>query len=415
MDIPRKSAARKRRIRQIIYAVVAVIGIAAISLGVSKLKPAAPSVENVIIDTVKRGLFVKQVRGPGTLVPEEIRWLPAQTNGRVERIILRPPTAVKADSVILELSNPELERDVLDAESQLKAAEAEMARLKVQLKSDQLRQEADAAHLQSDYKQAKMRADTDAELAKQGLIGQMTADLSRLTEQELANRNRIEQERLRITLETNAAQLAVQQAQVDQRRSNYQLRHSQLDSLKVRATIDGVLQLLPVEVGQQVAPGTNLARVSQPSRLKAELRIAETQTKDIQLGQKATIDIRSGMISGVVSRVDLAPQNGTLAVDVRLEGELPKGARPDLNVEGTIELERVEDLVFMGRPVQGQENATIMIFKLDPDGKTATKTRVKLGRTSVSTIEIIDGLQVGDRVILSDMSNWDTVDRVRVN
>jgi HlyD family secretion protein len=359
--------------------------------------------------------MLRAVRGSGTLVPEEIRWIPAQTEGRVERIVLRPGTPVSPDTVIIELTNPELERDVQDSESQLKAAEAEFTRLKVQLESELLRQQAEAARIQSEYKQAKMRADTDEELAKQGLIGSLQAKLSRVTEQELANRNGIEQRRLEITAETNKAQLAVQREQVDQRRTLLQLRRRQLDSLSVRPGIEGVLQVMPVEVGQRVAPGTNLARVSQPGRLKAELRIPETQARDIQIGQHAEIDTRNGKIPGRVSRIDPASQDGSLGVDVTLEGELPKGARPDLNVEGTIELERLVDILFVDRPVNGQENSLVGLFKLDPDGKGATRVRVRLGRVSVTDVEVVEGLQAGDRIILSDMSNWDGIDRVRLN
>jgi HlyD family secretion protein len=417
MDIPRKSAARNRRIRRGVYGGIGVLAVAAITFGVSQMKPAAPSVEagTLLTGAVERGEMLRAVRGSGTLVPEEIRWIPAQTEGRVERIVLRPGTPVSPDTVIIELTNPELERDVQDSESQLKAAEAEFTRLKVQLESELLRQQAEAARIQSEYKQAKMRADTDEELAKQGLIGSLQAKLSRVTEQELANRNGIEQRRLEITAETNKAQLAVQREQVDQRRTLLQLRRRQLDSLSVRPGIEGVLQVMPVEVGQRVAPGTNLARVSQPGRLKAELRIPETQARDIQIGQHAEIDTRNGKIPGRVSRIDPASQDGSLGVDVTLEGELPKGARPDLNVEGTIELERLVDILFVDRPVNGQENSLVGLFKLDPDGKGATRVRVRLGRVSVTDVEVVEGLQAGDRIILSDMSNWDGIDRVRLN
>lgn len=416
MDIPRKSAARKRQIRRVAFGIVGLGIIVAISVGVSRLKPAAPSVEFGTLwpDTVKRGPMVRQVRGLGTLVPEEIRWLPAITEGVVERILVQVGTEVKADTVLVVLSNPEIERDVVDAESQLKAEEAEYARLKVQLQSDLLRQQADAARVQSEYHQAKLRADTDEGLSKQGLIAELTSKLSRVAEQELANRNKIEQRRLTQAEETIRATLAVQQAQVDQRKALYQLRKSQLDSLQVRAGIEGVLQQLPLDlVGQRVSPGTNLARVSQPGKLKAELRIAETQARDIARGLSATIDTRNGVIPGHVIRVDPASQNGTVTVDVALDGELPRGARPDLNVEGTIELERLDDVLYIGRPVHGQESSTIGLFKVDPDRKGATRVQVRLGRASVSTIEVLEGLQVNDQVILSDMSAWDAFDRIR--
>lgn len=416
MDIPRKSAARRRQIRRIAYGVVGVGVIVVISVGVSRLKPAAPSVDYGTLwpDTVKRGPMVRQVRGLGTLVPEQIRWVPAISEGVVERILVQVGTAVKPDTVLVELSNPEIERDVVDSESQLKAAEAEYARLEVQVQSDLLRQRAEAARIQSEYSQAKLRADTEEGLAAQGLIAELTAKLSRVAEQELANRNRIEQQRLTQAEETIKATLAVQRAQVDQRKALYRLRKSQLDALQVRAGIEGVLQQLPIDlVGQRVSPGTNLARVSQPGKLKAELRIAETQARDVLLGQVAMIDTRNGIIPGHVSRTDPAAQNGTVTVDVALDGELPRGARPDLNVEGTIELERLDDVLYIGRPVSGQENSTIGLFKVDPDRKGAGRVTVRLGRASVSTIEVLEGLQVGDQVILSDMSAWDAFDRIR--
>lgn len=332
----------------------------------------------------------------------------------VERILVQVGTAVKPDTVLVELSNPEIERDVVDSESQLKAAEADYARLQVQLQSDLLRQRAEAARIQSEYHQAKLRADTEESLAKQGLIAELTAKLSRVAEQELANRNKIEQQRLAQTDETIKATLAVQRAQVDQRKALYNLRKGQLDALRVRAGIEGVLQQLPIDlVGQRVSPGTNLARVSQPGKLKAELRIAETQARDVQVGQIAMIDTRNGVIPGHVSRTDPAAQGGTVTVDVALDGELPRGARPDLNVEGTIELERLDDVLYIGRPVSGQEHSTIGLFKVDPDRKGAGRVQVRLGRASVSTIEVIEGLQVGDQVILSDMSAWDAFDRIR--
>lgn len=416
MDIPRKSAARKRLIRRVTFGVVGAGVIVVITIVVSGLKPAAPSVDFATLwpDTVKRGPMVRQVRGLGTLVPEQIRWVPAISEGVVERILVQVGTAVKPDTVLVELSNPEIERDVVDAESQLRAAEAEYARLEVQVQSDLLRQQAEAARIQSEYSQAKLRADTEEGLAKQGLIAELTAKLSRVAEQELANRNKIEQQRLAQAAETIKATLAVQRAQVEQRRALYRLRKGQLEALQVRAGIEGVLQQLPIDlVGQRVSPGTNLARVSQPGKLKAELRIAETQARDVQLGQIAMIDTRNGIIPGRVSRTDPAAQNGTVTVDVALDGELPRGARPDLNVEGTIELERLDDVLYIGRPVSGQENSTIGLFKVDADRKGAGRVQVRLGRASVSTIEVLEGLQVGDQVILSDMSAWDAFDRIR--
>ncbi len=417
MDIPRISAARNRRIRNIIYGVIALAVIGGISLGLSKLKPAAPSVERatVWIDSVKRGPMLRQVRGLGTLVPEEIRWIPAATNGRVERKLVQPGAAVRPDTVILDLSNPQLEQETLNAQWDWKAAETTYTDLKVRLESQELTQEADAARIQADYNQAKLRLEANAELSKEGLVPELTVKLDRVTVEELGNRLQIERKRLMINRESIKAQLAVQQARVSQLRAVYDLRRSQLDQLRVRASVSGVLQLLPVEVGQQVQPGTNLARVADPRRLKAELKIAETQAKDIQIGQKSQVDTHNGIILAHVIRIDPSVINGTRSVDVALDGELPPGAVPDLNVDGTIELERLEDVVYVGRPVQGQPNSLVTLFKLEADGREAIRVQVKLGRSSVNTIEVVEGLKPGDQVILSDMSAQDAFDRIRLN
>jgi HlyD family secretion protein len=417
MDIARPSMARQRRLRRIVYGAAGLILVSLITLGLSRLKPAAPSVERatVWIDTVKRGPMLRQVRGLGTLVPEDIRWIPATTEGRVERIVVHPGTNVKPETVLLELSNPEVELQALDAESQLRAAEAQYTELKVRLESQRLDQAAAAARVQAEYHQAKMKADTDEQLATEGLIADLNLKLSKVTAEELANRDRIEQKRLEISGESVEAQLAVQRAQVEQRKALARLRRSQVDALKVRAGMGGVLQLVPVEVGQRVAPGTNLARVAEPSRLKAVIRIAETQAKDIQQGQVASIDTRNGVVPGKVSRIDPAAQNGTVTVDVALEGELPKGARPDLSVEGNVELERLDDVLYVGRPAQGQGDSLIGLFRLNESGSEATRVKVKLGRFSVNTIEVVEGLKVGDQVILSDTSAWDAFDRIRLN
>lgn len=417
MDIQRPSQAQARRRRRILYSALAFVGVALITLGLSRLKPAAPSVDRatVWIDQVKRGPMLRQVRGLGTLVPEEVRWIPTISEGRVERIVIWPGTPVKADSVILELSNPELELGALDAESQHRGAEAQLKELRVRLQSQRLDQEAAAARVQAEYHQAKLRADADEELAKDGLIADITLKTSRVTAEELANRNRIEQKRLEIGTESMEAQLAVQQAQVEQRRALAQLRRSQVRALRVRAGLDGVLQQLPVEVGQRVSPGVTLAKVAQPGRLKAVVRIAETQAKDIQIGQSASIDTRNGVIPGHVSRVDPAAQNGTVTVDVALDGPLPKGARPELSVDGTIELERLVEVLYVGRPAQGQAQSVVGLFRLDEGGREATRVKVQLGRSSVNTVEILDGLKVGDQVVLSDTSAWDAFDRIRLN
>ncbi|MBZ5536340.1 MAG: efflux RND transporter periplasmic adaptor subunit [Acidobacteriia bacterium] len=417
MDIPRKSAARQRLIKRIIYITIAIILISATTVVLSRLKPAAPTVERatVWIDTVKRGPMLRQVRGLGTLVPEEIRWIPATTEGRVERRLIDPGTQVRPNSVLLELSNPTLVQVALDAEMQVKGAEARLADLRVTLQSQQLTQKAGAAQVEAEYKQAQLRADTDAELARQGLTADLNRQLSALAAEQLGNRNRIEKERLAISGDSIKAQLAVQQAEVERLRALADLKRQQVDQLHVRAGLEGVLQQVPVEIGQQVTAGTNLARVAEPRKLKAELKIAETQAKDVQIGQVASIDTRNGIISGHVVRIDPAVVAGTVTVDVKLEGALPDGARPDLSVEGTIELERLTDVVYVGRPVQGQAFSTVGLFKLVEDGKDAIRVPVKLGRSSVNTIEIVEGLQVGDQVILSDMSAQDRSDRIRLN
>jgi HlyD family secretion protein len=417
VDIARPDQARKKKIRRIAIASGTVGAVFLITLGLSRLQPAAPRVERstVWIDTVKRGSMLRQVRGLGTLVPEEIRWIPAQTEGRVERLVVLPGTPVAADTVILELSNPELELLTLEAVSQLRAAEAALVELRVRLESQRLDQEAAAARVQADYSQARLRADADVELARNGLLADINLKLSLGTAEELANRNRIEQKRLEIASEAIRAQLAVQDAGLERARGLASLRRNQLDALKVRAGLEGVLQQLDVEVGQRVAPGTTLAKVAQPGRLKAVVRIAETQAKDIQIGLPASIDTRNGVIPGHVARVDPAAQQGTVVVDVALDGPLPKGARPELSVDGTIELERLEDVLYVGRPAHGQTESLVGLFRLVPGSKEATRAQVRLGRASVNTVEIVSGLDVGDQVVLSDTSAWDAYDRIRLN
>ncbi|HEX5733147.1 MAG TPA: HlyD family efflux transporter periplasmic adaptor subunit [Blastocatellia bacterium] len=417
MDIPRKSAGRKRQVKRIIYSLAAIIAIGAITVGVSRLKPAAPTVERstVWIDTVKRGPMLRQVRGLGSLVPEEIRWIPATTQGRVERILVKPGAEVRADTVLIELTNPEAEQAAIEATSQLKAAEAEYISLRVQLERRFLDQKATAATVQADFSQAKLQAEVNEELAKQGLISQLNLKVSKVRAEEMATRNSIEEKRLSITSEEVKAQLAVQQERVSQMRALAQLRHSQVADLLVRASIDGVLQQMPVEVGQSVTPGTNLARVSDPKRLKAEIRVAETQVRDVGIGQRVTVDTRNGIIPGVVSRIDPASENATVKVDVTLTGELPRGARPDLSVDGTIELERLDDILYVGRPVHAQDHGSITLFKLVDGGKQAVRVTVKLGRSSVNTIELVDGLKEGEQVVLSDTSQWDNANTINLN
>ena len=416
VDIARPEFARQKRTRRMIYVAVAVVALAGITVGVSRLKPAAPSVDRatVWVDTVKRGSMVRQVRGSGTLVPEDIRWIPAATQGRVERILLRPGAEVTPGTVILELSNPELENQAREAAFQLRSAQAAYENRKVELESQLLNQRAQGAQLDADYRSARLQAEADEQLGKDGLSSDLTVKQSRAKADALETRVKLERERLDMAMRAVQSQLAVSQAEVDRLQSNHALRRSQLDALKVRVSMSGQLTVVPVEVGQQVAPGTNLARVANPTRLKAELRIAETQAKDIMIGQSAQVDTRNGVIEGRVSRIDPAATSGTVLVDVSLSGELPKGARPDLTVDGTIELERLEQVVHVGRPAFGQENSTISLFKVDPRTGEAVRVRVSLGRSSVNTIEIREGLEPGDQVILSDMSAWDAFDRVQL-
>ena len=404
-----------KRIRRVIYGATALIAVLLITLGLSRLKPAAPSVERstVWIDTVKRGPFLREVRGLGTLVPEDIRWIPATTQGRVERILLHPGTAVKTDSVILELTNPQLDQELQDAELKVQAAEASRQNLRVQAQNDYLQQKAATANIGAEYNKAKMQAEMNEALAERQLVSALMLRQSKVDAEQLAIRDEIAKQQLASYEDSIKARLAVQRSEVDQARAVMALKQQQRDELKVRAGLDGILQVVPVEVGQQVAPGSNLARVANPSRLKAEVKIAETQAKDIQIGQKATIDTRNGIVGGLVARIDPSVQNGTITVDVALTGELPKGAVPDLSVDGTIELERLADVLYVGRPAFGQEQSAVGLFKLQRDGN-ATRVQVKLGRSSVNAVEILLGLNVGDQVVLSDMSAWDTFDRVRL-
>ena len=416
MDIQRPSNARPKRIRRIVFVGIAIISVVGVTYGVSRLRPAAPSVDKATIwtDEVKRGPLLIEVHGTGTLVPEDIRWIPAQTDSRVDRILIFPGAIVQPGSVILELSNPELQREVLDAEYQLKAAQADYENLKVQLNSDLLNQKAATAALRSDYEQAKIQHEVDEKLRAEGLSSAVTEQLSKVREQQLAIRLQLEEDRTTNAADSAKARLLAQQSRVDQQRALYDLKRIEADALHVRAGIQGVLQVVPVEVGQRVTPGTNLARVADPKRLKAEIKIAETQAKDVVIGQPASIDTRNGVVKGRVSRIDPSVQNGTVTVDVQISDPLPLGARPDLSVDGTIELENLRDVLYVGRPVHGQSDSTIGLFKLVDEGSGAVRVNVKLGKTSVNAVEILQGLKAGDKVILSDMSAWDAVDRIRL-
>ncbi|MEO8075201.1 MAG: HlyD family efflux transporter periplasmic adaptor subunit [Acidobacteriota bacterium] len=416
VDIARSSdVIRKKKIRRIMYGAGLLAVVVLITVGVSRLKPAAPSVDRatVWIDTAKRGSMLRQVRGSGTLVPEEIRWIPATTQGRVETILLRPGASVKPDTVILELSNPELQQSVKEAQLAFQSAQANFVNRKQELESALLNQQGDVAGIEASYKNAALNLDAQEKLYKDGLVSEIQLKQARSTADELNNRLAIGTKRLEMQTAGITSQLAPQEAEVAQRRAAYELRVRQLDDLKVKAGMTGVLQLVPVERGAQVGPGTNLARVADPTNLKAELRIAETQTKDIRVGQTAEVDTRNGIVKGHVSRMDPASSGGTVGVDIILEGPLPSGARPDLSVDGTIQLERLDNVIYVGRPAFGQENSTVGLFKLNADGE-AIRTNVKLGRSSVNQIEIIEGLQPGDQVILSDMSAQDQFDRIRI-
>ena len=417
VDIARPDIARTKRIRRIVYGTGFAVVILLITAGVSRLEPAAPRVDRdtVYTDTVERGSMLRQVRGTGTLVPEQIRWITAITSGTVEQIVIRPGAEVTPDTVIVELGNPELEQQALEAQLQLDAGLARYKSRQVELQSQLLTQQANLATVEADLSQATLQAEADAELAADGLVSQIQLRQSQSQAAVLATRHEIEQRRLTIQGDSVIAQLAAEQAEVDRLRTIYQLRSDQVSDLRVRAGNTGVLQEVPLEEGQSVTPGTNLARVGDPSRLKAELRIAETQAKDILIGQPAAIDTRNGVIAGHVSRIDPAVQQGTVTVDVVLDGELPRGARPDLTVDGTIELERLENVIYVGRPVFGQEESVVSLFKLDPESDDAVRTRVSLGRSSVNTIEVLEALEPGDQVVLSDMSQWDAFDRVRLN
>jgi len=419
VDVKREGVARKKKIRGAIIAGTVLAGIAAISFGLSRLEPAAPSVNRATVwmDEVKRGEMIRQVRGPGTLevLPEAITWVAARTRGRVDRRVLLPGVEVEPDTIILELSNPELDQELRNAEYQLRAQQAELADLRVTVESQLLTQKSMAMTVASEYRKARLQADADTRLLAEKLIGELIVKQSQVRAEELATRNDLEQQRLEIASASVDAQLAAKQATVEQFRALYDLRRSQKAALTVRAGISGVSQEVPVEVGQEVTPGANLARVAQPDKWKAQLRIAETQAKDIEVGQKAIIDTRNGIIDGKVIRIDPAVQEGTVTVDIALIGPLPKGARPDLSVDGTIELERLDDVLYVGRPAYGQAGSTIGLFKLLDDGKTAVRTQVRLGRSSVNTIEVLQGLNEGDQVILSDTSAWDAYNRIRLN
>jgi multidrug resistance efflux pump len=414
VDIPRAPAERGRK--RLLYGGLAVLGLVLATLGLKSLKPAAPSVDRaaVWIDSVQRGPLLIEVRGPGTLVPERVRWISAVTAGRVEKRLAEPGQEVNPETELLELSNPDVQLEALESERQLTVAQADRVNLRTNLETTRLNQEAAVAAAKAAYNDAKRNAEASSDLAKKELISAMEASRAQDRVVELQTRYEVEQKRLEVMTDAADSQLRLQDAQVGRLNAVTDFQRGRIRSMKVMAGTHGILQELPLEVGQWAQSGAVLARLVEPGRLKAVLRIPETQAKDLTLGQPAAIDTRNGIVRGAVARIDPAVQNGTVTVDVRLEGEMPRGARPDLSVDGTIQVERLDNVLHVGRPAYGQANSTVGLFKLSPDGKEATRVNVRLGRTSVNTVEVLGGLQPRDKVIISDMSRWDGVDRVRV-
>jgi HlyD family secretion protein len=417
MDIARTGVVEAKRKRRIVYGAAAAVGLGLVTLGLSRLKPAAPSIErgSVWFDTVKRGPMLREVKGTGTLVPQEIRWIPAGTSGRVERLLVEAGSRVEPDTVILELSNPELELAATEAEAQLREERARYDELAVRLESERLQQVAAATQIKDDYEKAQLDLEVESTMAKEGLTSNLKLKEAQFNERKLAGRHEIEQKRLAIAGDAVRAQLAMQRSQVERQEGVARLKRDQFRALRVKAGIAGVLQVVNAEVGQQVATGANLARVAQPEKLKAVVRIPETQAKDVQIGHKASVDTRNGVVAAHVVRVDPAVKEGTVTVDLALDGALPKGARPDLTVDGTIEIERLDDVLYVGRPATAPPESKVGLFRVDVSGREAHRVTVTLGRASVSTIEVVQGLAEGDRIIVSDTSEWDAHDRVRID
>lgn len=390
----------------------------AVTVVVYRLRPAAPTVERgtVWTDSVKRGSMLRQVRGIGSLVPsqESVLQIPAETEATVLRIRMLPGSLVRPDTILLDMSNPQVEQSAVDANLQWKAAQAEYQSQHMKLESDFMNQKAGAATVTADFTQAQLQSQTDKALYDLGVISGLAYKASKGKADELTIRNGLAEQSLTSSQKSIDSQLAELQTKVDEMRVLAELKQKQLDALKVRAGIDGVLVELPLHVGEHVSPGTMLAKVVEPNHLMAELKVAETQARDVQIGEPASVDTHNGLISGTVMRVDPGVQNGTVTVDVKLTGELPKGTRPDLSVDGTIDLERLDNVLYVGRPAFGQENSTISLFRLDGDGHDATRVPVKVGRASVNSIQVVDGLHEGDTVVLSDMSRWDNTDRIRL-
>ena len=418
MDVARPpEVAQRRKRNRIIAGVAAALFVVITTVALARLKPAAPTVEagGLWIEPVKRGTMLRNVRGTGVLVPDEIRWITALTDGTVERVVVLPGTAVEADTVLVELSNPQTEQAAMTADLDLRTAKDTYEVLKADLERDLLAQRAAAAGVAADAAQAAMNADADEQMAKNGFIPAIQLRRSRLLAETAAARQKMEEQRLANSERTLAVKLAVQQSEIRRRETMAALRRSEATGLKIRAGVAGVLQEVPVQVGERISPGTNLARVVDPTRLKAQLQIAETQVKDVVIGQKAEVDTRNGITRGRVVRIDPAARNGTVTVDIALDEALPRGARPDMSVDGTIELERLDNVLFVGRPAFGQEQTKMGLFKLSADRSTAALTPVELGKSSVNTIEVLRGLNVGDCVVLTDMSQWADYDRLNLS
>jgi len=416
VDKARVGYARRKRIRRIVLGSVAGTAFLAVAWVVSRIEPAAPGVDaaTVFTDTVERGEMLRQVRGIGTLVPETVVVIAASDAGRIERRRVQPGQSVAPGTVLLELSSPQVEQEYLDAEAQLREAEADLANLRAQLEDQRLTQESLTADVEGQYLQAKAQYEADLALSKEGLTDQVTLMKSHVAMEHLRKQFQLERAREDARKPSVEAQLAAQRARIAQMEALVALREEKVDRLRVRAGMNGVLQLMDVEVGQLVAPGDELARVSDPTHLKAELKIPETLVNDVAVGQRAEVDTRNGVIEGVVARIDPAAIEGTVLVDIRLLGDMPRGARPDLSVDGTIELERLENVLHVGRPIHAREESLMSLFKLEEDQTHASRVQVQVGKVSVSTIEVRSGLSEGDNVVLSDMSAWDAYDRIRL-
>jgi HlyD family secretion protein len=415
MDIIRDGFLERRRRRRWVLGGAAVAVLAVVTWALSGLEPAPPSVDRdtVYFGTVERGSMLRQVRGHGTLVPVETRWVPARTRGRVERIRLQPGAWVEPSSVILELSNPEVEQAALDADHALVRAEAELASLRVMLGSQELDLQAQIAAVEAEYVEARLWADAERELAEDGLLSDIQCRVTEARAAALETRREIVEQRLELSRESNAAQLDAKRAEIEQHRALAELRAGQRNALKVTAGLAGVIQDVPVEVGQEVRSGGNLALVAEPSQLQAEVRIPATQARELQIGQVAHVDTRNGIVDGTIARIDPTVRQGTVQIDIELQGELPPGARPDLSVEGRVDIEVLEDVVFVDRPASGVAQTTVELFRVDPSGESAARVEVRLGRASVTSIEVLEGLAEGDRIIVSDTHRWEDHDQLR--